>query len=48
VEVEQYHKDLETIFPDLQPIEIGQLSLSVSSHIGPGSLALAVTQNLKI
>jgi DegV family protein with EDD domain len=48
LEVEQYHKDLETIFPDLQPIEIGRLSLSVSCHIGPGSLALAVTQNLKI
>ena len=43
---EEFRKEVLEVFPDMD-IYIDQLSLSVSCHIGPGSLALAVTKNLK-
>lgn len=43
---EEFRREVLEVFPDMD-IYIDQLSLSVSCHIGPGSLALAVTKNLK-
>ncbi len=40
-------EELEKEFPGL-PIYVDHLSLSVACHIGPGSLAIACTQNLNI
>jgi hypothetical protein len=36
--------ELKDIFPDVDDIEINALSLSVSCHIGPGALAVAVSR----
>lgn len=44
---EAFRNEVLEVFPDMD-IYIDQLSLSVSCHIGPGSLALAVTKNLNI
>ncbi len=43
---EEFRREVLEVFPGMD-IYIAQLSLSVSCHIGPGSLALAVTKNLK-
>lgn len=44
---EEFRREVLEVFPDMD-IYIDQLSLSVSCHIGPGSLALTVTKNLKL
>ena len=36
--------ELKDVFPDVDDIEINALSLSVSCHIGPGALAVAVSR----
>jgi DegV family protein with EDD domain len=45
-EAEKFHKELCEIFPNHEII-INALSLSVSCHIGPGSLAIACVKQLK-
>lgn len=40
-----FKEDLKDIFPDTD-IYVGELSLSVSCHIGPGALALACSQKM--
>ena len=44
-DVEQFKAEVNEEFPDHE-LEIDPLSLSVSCHIGPGALALAVTKNI--
>lgn len=44
---EEFAKEVEAEFPDV-PIRMDPLSLSVSCHIGPGAVALAVTKNLEL
>lgn len=44
---EEFAKEVEAEFPDV-PIRMASLSLSVSCHIGPGAVALAVTKNLEL
>lgn len=44
---EEFTKEVEAEFPDV-PIRMDPLSLSVSCHIGPGAVALAVTKNLEL
>lgn len=44
-EAELLRKELMELFPGIE-ISVGCLSLSVACHIGPGSLAVACTQNL--
>ena len=44
VPAEEFLKEVEQAFPDI-PIYVDNLSLSVSCHIGPGALALALTVN---
>lgn len=41
----EYKEELAEVFPDMD-IELGQLSLSVSCHIGPGALALACAKKV--
>ena len=36
--------ELKDVFPDVDEIEINALSLSVSCHIGPGALAIAISR----
>ena len=38
-------KELQEIFPDAD-FEVAPLSLSVSCHIGPGSIAVTATRRL--
>ena len=38
-------KELEELFPETGEIVVAPLSLSVSCHIGPGALAIALTKN---
>ncbi|MBE6015355.1 MAG: DegV family protein [Lachnospiraceae bacterium] len=45
-EAKEFAKEAETMFPKAGPIETDALSLSVSCHIGPGSLALACSITL--
>jgi fatty acid-binding protein DegV len=45
-EAEKFHEELCEIFPNHEII-INALSLSVSCHIGPGSLAIACVKQLK-
>lgn len=40
----QFKAELEATFPDLKVLYVDPLSLSVSCHIGPGALAVAVTR----
>ncbi len=42
---EEFSKEIAEEFPNV-PLRIDPLSLSVSCHIGPGAVALAVTKNL--
>lgn len=44
---EEFAKEVAEEFPNV-PIRIEPLSLSVSCHIGPGAVALAVTKNLEL
>lgn len=44
---EEFAKEVEAEFPDV-PIRMDPLSLSVSCHIGPGAVALAVTKNVEL
>ena len=43
VSAEEFYKEVKERFPDA-PIYMDHLSLSVSCHIGPGSLAIAITK----
>lgn len=43
---EQFREEVYAAFPDTGDIIINSLSLSVSCHIGPGSLALAYTRKI--
>lgn len=43
-----FREEVESAYQGLKVSEIQPLSLSVSCHIGPGSLALACTRNLQI
>lgn len=40
-------EELKTVFPDTGEIYIAPLSLSISCHIGPGSLAIACTKAME-
>ena len=42
---QEFKKEVEAYFPEYE-IHMDPLSLSVSCHIGPGALALAVTKHL--
>ena len=42
----EFKKEVEEAFPGFEVDYVDPLSLSVSCHIGPGALALAVTKNL--
>jgi DegV family protein with EDD domain len=44
-EAQKFKEDVEKAFPDLPLRFVDPLSLSVSCHIGPGSLAVAVCRN---
>lgn len=44
----EFKKELEEIFPKTTEIYVGPLSLSVSCHIGPGSLAITCTKKLNL
>lgn len=44
---EEFAKEVAEEFPNV-PIQMAPLSLSVSCHIGPGAVALAVTKNLEL
>lgn len=44
---EKFKKELEEAFPDLEVKNIDPLSLSVSCHIGPGAIAVAVSRYRK-
>lgn len=46
-EAASLREELQQYFPD-NDIDIDPLSLSVSCHIGPGALAIAVTKNLEV
>lgn len=41
---EKFKEEVKIAFPNLKILSVDPLSLSVSCHIGPGSLALAVTR----
>ena len=41
---EEFRKEVLTTFPNIGEVNIFPLSLSVSCHIGPGSLALACSK----
>lgn len=43
---EEFKKEVLEAFPDIKDIEIYDLSLSVSCHIGPGALALASSRKV--
>ena len=43
-----FREEVETAYQGLQVSEIQPLSLSISCHIGPGSLALACTKNMEV
>lgn len=43
-EAETFRKELTAIFPNMPVTHVDPLSLSVSCHIGPGSLAVAVAR----
>ena len=43
---EEFKKELEEMFPDTD-VTVAPLSLSVSCHIGPGSLALTGSRKLE-
>ena len=43
----EFKKEVEEAFPGFEVKHVDPLSLSVSCHIGPGALALAVTKKLK-
>lgn len=47
-EAEKFLEEVKTLFPKAIDYVISPLSLSVSCHIGPGSLAIAATKDLKI
>lgn len=44
----EFREELKTVFPDFNDIIINPLSLSVSTHIGPGSLAIACSRKIKV
>lgn len=44
---EEFKKELMELFPYTGEIQVADLSLSVSCHIGPGALAIACTKNLE-
>ena len=43
-EADEFAKELRELFPATDEIVIAPLSLSVSCHIGPGSLAVACSK----
>ena len=43
----QFKEEVEAAFPGFQVKEVDPLSLVVSCHIGPGSLALTCCRKLK-
>ena len=43
----EFRAELHTLFPNISVVFVDPLSLSVSCHIGPGSLAVAVTRYVK-
>ena len=45
--IQEFKKEVEEAFPGFIVSDVDPLSLSVSCHIGPGSLAIAVTKILK-
>ncbi len=45
--IQEFKKEVEEAFPGFVVKDVDPLSLSVSCHIGPGSLAVAVTKVLK-
>ena len=46
--VEEFKKEVEEAIPGCKVEHIYPLSLSVACHIGPGAIAIAVTQNLSV
>ena len=44
----QFKEEVEAAFPGFEVREVDPLSLVVSCHIGPGSLALTCCKNLEI
>ncbi|MBE5937927.1 MAG: DegV family protein [Lachnospiraceae bacterium] len=43
---EEFREEVKNMFPEIEPIVMNALSLSVSCHIGPGSLAVAYTRKV--
>ena len=43
----EFRAELQMLFPNISVVFVDPLSLSVSCHIGPGSLAVAVTRYVK-
>jgi len=48
VAIDEFVEEVKAAIPGCEVEEVAPLSLSVACHIGPGAIAVAVTQNLKV
>lgn len=46
-EIKKFREEVEKLFPEIPVTFVDSLSLSVSCHIGPGAIAVAITRVLK-
>ncbi len=46
-EIEKFREEVEKLFPEIPITFVDSLSLSVSCHIGPGAIAVAIARALK-